>query len=113
MALSLEERAARDIKKLQDGLEKLAPRHDRAKASIEKKRALHEKRAGQLEDAEAKFAKLDEKKVKAERYIAALQAAISVDQAGPEGESLDVDALIQDIQSDEAVAEDEAEVEVL
>lgn len=76
MALSLAEKAQRDIERLRATVDKLGPRHERATAAIEKKRAAFNKRKEALDAAEAKYSVLDEKKQQAERLIAALEAAI-------------------------------------
>jgi hypothetical protein len=93
MALTLAEKAQRQIDALRKTVDKLAPRHERAVAAITKKREAFAKRKVALELAEEKFAKLDSKRSEAERLISALEGAIGSGSAAVPSEP-DVEALV-------------------
>lgn len=79
MALSLKEKAERQIASLEKQGEKLTPRYEKAKARIEKKRATFAKQKDSMEKAEKKFAVLEAKRNEAQVYIDALRNAIGED----------------------------------
>jgi hypothetical protein len=104
MALSLAEKAKRDIARLEKTVEKIGPRHEKARAAIEKKRAAHAKRAEALNKAEEKFGLLDSKRVEAEKYILALRNAIG---NGVAVDTADVEAFVASAEADEVEAEND------
>lgn len=110
MALTLAEKAQRDIDRLRKTVAKLQPRHEKATAAIEKKRAAHEKRTRALELAEQKYALLDNRRVEAEKYIAALEAAIGT---GSPVDVPDVEQFVADIEADDVEDENESDVVIL
>lgn len=101
MALSLAEKAERDIAKLEKAVEKVSPRYDSATLAINKKREIFAKRAAALEVAEQKYQKLASRKEEAERYIKALREAIGSGEQNGHVDAVDAAQLVLSLNEDD------------
>lgn len=77
MALTLREKAERQIGRLHDDINRLGPRYEKALKRVLRRREIYARQTQAAELAEARFAKISGRRDEALRYIAALEAAIA------------------------------------